>query len=102
MQLEEKDAEVERLRDLRELKDQDRDVAKMRLYAEGEDLVPDILKQTADHLVDKVTNTDLKFELDEADKDQLDIIAVRHQAEKDKAMKAVQVEIEEDLLDEQN
>lgn len=50
----------------------------MRLYVEGEDLVPDILKQTADHLVAKVTQTDLNFELDDADKDQLDIVRVRH------------------------
>jgi len=81
--------------------DQEKDVAKMRLYAEGEkDLVPDLLGETADHLVAKVATTELKFELDEGDKDQLDIVAVRHQTEMDKAMKAVQVEIEEELVDE--
>ena len=67
--LEEKEAEMERLGGLREGKDNDKDVAKMRLYAEGEDLVPDILKETADHLVDKATATELKFDLDESDKD---------------------------------
>lgn len=72
----------------------------MRLYADGEDLVPEILKQTADHLVDKAAATELKFELTEQDKDQLDIIEVRHQTEMEKATKAVQIEIEEDLEEE--
>ena len=67
--VEEKDAEIERLSAVREGKDHDKDVAKMRLYAEGEDLVPDILKETADHLVERAAHTDLKFDLDESDKD---------------------------------
>lgn len=72
----------------------------MRLYADGEDVVPEILKQTADHIVDKVTKTELSFELNEADKDQMDIVQVRQQAEKEKAMKAIEVEIEEDIQEE--
>lgn len=73
-QLEEQEAEMEKLQALRETKDEEKDVEMLKLYVEGGDLVPDILKETADHLVDKVTVNELKFELDKSDKDQLDII----------------------------
>lgn len=93
-QVEKQEAEMEKLQDQREAKEDAKDLEAARLYAEDGELVPDALKETADDLVEKVAGKELKFELDEADKDQLDIIEVRHQAEMEKAMKAAEVEIE--------
>lgn len=36
----------------------------VRLYAEDGELVPEILQETAEHLVDKVTGEELKFVLE--------------------------------------
>ena len=91
---------MEKLQAARAAKDEEKDVETLRLYAEGGDLVPDILQETAAHLVDKVTVNELKFELDKSDKDQLDIIQVRHQTEMEKAMKAASAEAEQDVEDE--
>lgn len=99
-QLEEQEGEMEKLQAARAAKDEEKDVETLRLYAEGGDLVPDILQETAAHLVDKVTVNELKFELDKSDKDQLDIIQVRHQTEMEKAMKAASAEAEQDVEDE--
>jgi hypothetical protein len=109
-QLEEQEAEMEKLQAARAAKDEEKDVETLRLYVEGGDLVInpnsnsttniDILQETAAHLVDKVTVNELKFELDKADKDQLDVIQVRHQTEMEKAMKAASAEVEQDVEDE--
>lgn len=99
-QLEEQEGEMEKLQAARAAKDEEKDVETLRLYVEGGDLVPDILQETAAHLVDKVTVNELKFELDKSDKDQLDIIQVRHQTEMEKAMKAASAEAEQDVEDE--
>jgi len=99
-QLEEQEGEMEKLQATRVAKEEEKDVETLRLYVEGGDLVPDILQETAAHLVDKVTVNELKFELDKSDKDQLDIIQVRHQTEMEKAMKAASAEVEQDVEDE--
>lgn len=88
---------MQRLQDLREAKEEEKDIEVVRLYAEDGDLVPEILQETVDHLVDKVTGEELTFVLEQADKDQLDIIEVKHQAEMEKAMKAAEAEIEQDV-----
>lgn len=82
---------------MKEGKEEEKDLHQIKMYAEGEDLVPERLKEEADRLVDEVATTDLKFEITDEDKDQLDIVEVRHQTELEKAMKAVDVEIEDDL-----
>lgn len=88
---------MQRLQDLREAKEEEKDIEVVRLYAEDGDLVPEILQETVDHLVDKVAGEELTFVLEQADKDQLDIIEVKHQAEMEKAMKAAEAEIEQDV-----
>jgi len=99
--LEEKEEEIKSQNDVKAQKEEEKDLRQMRLYAEGEDLVPEHLREEADRLVDAATATDLRFETTEQDKDQLDIVQVRHQTEMEKAMKTVASEIEDDLEDEQ-
>ena len=73
----------------------------MRLYAEGEDLVPDALKNTAEAIVDRATAGEgCNFDLDDDDKQAIDIVEQGQQNELQKALKAVDFEIEEDLAQE--
>lgn len=55
---------MQRLQDLREAKEEEKDVEMIRLYAEDGELVPEILQETAEHLVDKAVGEELKFVLD--------------------------------------
>lgn len=43
----------------------------MKLYAEGEDLVPERLKETADRLVARAAEAEVDFDHDDKDKEQM-------------------------------
>jgi len=59
-----------------EEQDQLRDLERIRLYAEGEHLIPEMLEKTAQKLVDKAAQ-DVDFEADKEDKQQLEVLAVK-------------------------
>lgn len=92
-----KNAEIEDKLKSRELLDFAKELEKMKLYAEGEDLVPERLKETADHLVAKAAETELDFDHNDDDKEQMQVLDVKQQTELDKALKEVDFEIEEEL-----
>jgi hypothetical protein len=54
-----------------------RDLERIRLYAEGENLMPERLENTAKKLVDKAEQS-VEFENKKADKEKLDVIAIKH------------------------
>jgi hypothetical protein len=100
-QVEEKEAELARLAELKAQKLAEKSLKELRLYAEGADLVPEHLQEAKEEILSKALGTEEPtFVLDKADKDQLALVEVRHSAEMEKALKAAQVELDQDLEDE--